>query len=105
MYLHDLIMGAGEGEKVWALNENLLDCRKSNLRKNSKELMERRRRDWDAHLQRQREQAARDAKRLREEQKERNKEDRRQADKHGFRFVGDYRAWMAQPIDPSKFKR
>jgi hypothetical protein len=63
MYLHDLVMGAGAGEKVWALNEDLLDCRKSNLRKNPKELMERRRRDWDAHIRRQREQAARDKKR------------------------------------------
>jgi hypothetical protein len=32
IYLHDLVMGAGPGEKVWALNDDLLDCRKSNLR-------------------------------------------------------------------------
>lgn len=30
--LHNLVMGAGAGEKVWALNDDLLDCRKSNLR-------------------------------------------------------------------------
>lgn len=49
MYLHNLIVTPDEGEKVWALNGDLLDCRSQNLRKHSKERVTQEYKKWEAY--------------------------------------------------------
>ncbi len=71
VYLHDLVMGAGAGELVKALNGNLLDCRKSNLVKWSRERVERERQQWEAHLKQQQQQQRKEREQQEQQKKER----------------------------------
>src|SRR5579863_4218947 len=86
IYLHDLIMGAGGGERVWALNDDLLDCRKRNLQKFSKERVERERRAWEAGIKRRQERAIK-------ERKEALQREWDEVHRAGFKTKKAYYAW------------